>query len=239
MRSVSEALGEVPDHRSRLGRRHSLSALLVYMCTGMLCGCQSLQALTGWGKRQESALLRAMGFPGGQAPGYGTLQRLVNSLDVAAFEKALFGWAHEVLKTPPGREAWEGLALDGKVLRGSRHGALPGEHLLSVVAQELGITLAQGDVPSTTNEAKACLPLLEGVCLTNRVVTGDAAFMQREVCQLIIRQHGHYLIALKDNQPELRQTVQTVQTVQDWFEPFPPSRRVSAAKRAGAWRAGA
>ena len=40
--------------------------------------------------------------------------------------------------------------------------------------------------------------------------------MQREVCQLIIKQQGHYLIVLKDNQPELRQTVQ------DWFEPFPP-----------------
>jgi hypothetical protein len=218
MRSLAEALSEVPDHRSRLGQRHALRALLVLICTGMLCGCKSLQALTGWGKRQESALLRAMGFGRGQAPGYGTLQRVVSSVNVEAFEAALFGWAQEVLKAHAGQADWEGLALDGKVLRGSRQGALPGEHLLSVVAQEVGITLAQGDVPPTTNEAKACLPLLEGLCLTNRVVTGDAAFMQREICQLIIKQQGHYLIVLKDNQPDLHQTVQ------DWFEPFPPSR---------------
>ena len=211
-----------------MGQRHELSALLVFMCTGMLCGCRSLQALTGWGKRQEGALLRAMGFGRGRAPGYGTLQRLVSGLNVAALEKALFGWAQEVVSAQPGREAWPGLALDGKVLRGSRQGTLPGEHLLSVVAQELGMTLAQADVPATTNEAKACLPLLEGLCLTNWVVTGDAAFMQREVCQLIIRQQGHYLIVLKDNQPELHQTVQ------DWFEPFPPTRRVSTVQHAGA-----
>jgi len=224
MRSLADAVKDVPDHRSQLGRRHKLSALLVFMCTGMLCGCQSRQALTGWGKRQEKALLRAMGFPRGQAPGYGTLQRLVSGLNTAAFEATLFAWAHAVLKDQPGRAGWEGLALDGKVLRGSQQGALPGEHILRVVAQELGITLGQAAVPPTTNEAKACVPLLAGWNLTNWVVTGDAAFMQREVCQLIIKQQGHYLIVLKDNQPDLHQTVQ------DWFEPFPPSRRVSTAQ---------
>ena len=217
MRSLAEVLREVPDHRSRLGQRHALSALLVFMCTGMLCGCQSLQALTAWGKRQEGALLRAMGFGRGQAPGYGTLQRLVSGLAVEAFDAALFGWAQEALKKAGQGSRLQELAMDGKVLRGSRQGNLPGTHLLSIVAQELGITLAQGEVSATTNEAKAALPLLEGVSLTNRVVTGDAAFMQREVCALIIRQQGHYLIVLKDNQPDLRQTVQ------DWFEPFPPS----------------
>jgi len=218
MRSLAEALQAVPDHRSRQGQRHELGGLLVFMCTGMLCGCESLQALTSWGKRQEPALLRAMGFPRGKAPGYGTLQRLVSRLKVESFEAALFGWAQEALKVAGLGHHLEELALDGKVLRGSRQGPLPGVHLLSLVAQELGITLVQGEVAATTNEAKAVVPLLEGLSLTNCVVTGDAAFMQREVCKLIIKQQGHYLLVLKDNQPDLRQTVE------DLFEPFPPSR---------------
>ena len=217
MRSLVEVLETVPDHRSAQGQRHGLSALLLFMCTGMLCGCGSLQALTAWGKRQEQVLLRTMGFGRGQAPGYGTLQRLVSGLNVEAFEAALNGWAREVLKGQGRRGPFEELAVDGKVLRGSRQGSLPGVHLLSLVAQELGITLAQHQVLPTTNEAKAVVPLLSGLNLTNCLVTGDAAFMQREVCQLIIKQQGHSLIVLKDNQPELRQTVQ------DWFEPFPPA----------------
>ena len=217
MRSLAEVLETVPDHRSAQGQRHRLSALLLFMCTGMLCGCGSLQALTAWGKRQERVLLRTMGFGRGQAPGYGTLQRLVSGLNVEAFEAALNGWAQAVLNAQGRRDQFEELAVDGKVLRGSRQGSLPGVHLLSLVAQELGITLAQHQVASTTNEAKAVLPLLSGLSLTNCLVTGDAAFMQREVCQLIIKQQGHYLIVLKDNQPELRQTVH------DWFEPFPPA----------------
>jgi len=179
-----------------------------------------LQALTGWGKRQEKTLLKAMGSARGVAPGYGTLQRLVKHVNVEALEGVLYEWAREALTAQGKGQQLAELAMDGKVLRGSRDGELPGVHLLSVVAQELGITLAQGEVAPTTNEAKAVLPLLEGLSLTNCVLTGDAAFMQREVCSLIIKQHGHYLVVLKDNQPDLRQTVQ------DWFEPFPPSRRI-------------
>ncbi len=111
----------------------------------------------------------------------------------------------------------QALALDGQVLKGSAYGELPGVHLLALLATELGLSLAQGEVPPTTNEHKASLRLLEGLRLTNQVITADAAFMQREGCQLILRAQGHYWIGLKDNQPDLRQTVQ------DWFEPFPPT----------------
>jgi integrase/recombinase XerD len=54
--------------------------------------------------------------------------------------------------------------------------------------------------------------------LRHRVITADAACMRRGGCGLIRQQQGHYLIVLKDNQPDV------AQTVHDWFEPFPPSR---------------
>jgi hypothetical protein len=158
-----------------------------------------------------------MGFARGKAPRYGTLQRTARDLNVESFERVLQAWAEEVLAGQGQVGALQGVALDGKVLRGSREGMLPGVHLLAALAHQVGLTLAQAAVPPTTNEPKASLPLLAGLSLTNRVVTADAAFMQREVCQFIVHQQGHYLIVLKDNQPDLRQTVR------DWFEPFPPT----------------
>ena len=108
--------------------------------------------------------------------------------------------------------------MDGKTLRGSRAGELPGVHLLSVLAQDLGIVLDQAVVPPPTNEHKVSLPLLAGLTWANQVVTADAMFLQRDVCHFITQRQGHYLIVLKDNQPDLRQDVI------DWFEPFPPAR---------------
>ena len=43
--------------------------------------------------------------------------------------------------------------------------------------------------------------------LTGRVVTGDAMFCQRDVCDQILHQGGHYFFALKDNQPTLKEAV--------------------------------
>jgi hypothetical protein len=217
MRGLAEALKDVEDHRSKQGKRYELGAILLLMCTGMLCGCRGPAALAEWAAGQESVLLKAMGFARGKAPRYGTLQRTARDLKVDSFERVLQGWAAEVLREQGQVGTLQGIALDGKVLRGSRDGVLPGVHLLAALAHQLGLTLAQGAVAPTTNEHKASLPLLAGLSLTNRVVTADAAFMQREVCQLIIHRQGHYLIVLKDNQPDLPQTVE------DWFEPFPPT----------------
>jgi hypothetical protein len=162
-------------------------------------------------------LLVMMGFKRGQAPGYGTLQRCLSHLDVNSFEQVLSQWAHQALKDKQGEKAYQGWALDGKTLRGSRAGELPGIHLLSVLAHEWGIVLTQAPVPPQTNEHKVSIPLLSGLTLTNQVVTADAMFMQRDVCHFITQQQGHYLIVLKDNQADLRQNVV------DWFEPFPPA----------------
>lgn len=200
MKSLAEALSSMPDHRSNLGKRHELGALLLFLCTGILCGCQSLQSLIRWGKRQEKPLLKQMGLKRGQAAGYGTMQRLVSQLDVDAFEGRVGEWAESVLKALGHEGGYQAVALDGKGLRGSRQGHLPAAHVLSGVAHGLGMTLKQGAVPVSTNDHKASLPLLEGMILTNRVVTADAMFMHEEVCQTILHQQGHYLMVLKENQ---------------------------------------
>jgi hypothetical protein len=137
-------------------------------------------------------------------------------LAVESFEAALREWAQAVVKEA-GRGGLQGVAMDGKVRRGSAHGELPGVHLLALLAHELGLSLKHGEVPVTTNEHKTRLRLLEGVNLTNQVITADAAFMQRAVCQMIIQAQGHYRIVLKANPADL------CQTGQDWFEPFPPT----------------
>jgi predicted transposase YbfD/YdcC len=58
-------------------------------------------------------------------------------------------------------------------------------------------------VPAQTNEHKAALALLKAMVLQGRVVTGDAAFCQRDLCRQVVDDGGHYLIKVDDNQPTL------------------------------------
>src|SRR5262249_60635707 len=108
---------------------------------------------------------------------------------VAAVEGALNRGAEAILGRPGAASGSppEAFALDGKSARGSFDGLEKAVHLLSLVAHESGLTLAQAAVPNggrdKTNEHKAALRLLEGLVLQGRPVTGGAAFLQREFLQ--------------------------------------------------------
>ena len=131
------------------------------------------------------------------------------ALDRKAFEHALTQWAEALLSRPIAAAASlpEAYALDGKSARGSFDGLQKAVHLLSLLAHESGLTLAQAAVPNggedKTNEHKAALRLLEGLVLQGRLVTGDAIFCQRDFCRQVIDAEGDYLVFVKDNQPTL------------------------------------
>jgi predicted transposase YbfD/YdcC len=69
--------------------------------------------------------------------------------------------------------------------------------------QATGCVLSQARVPAETNEHKTALRLLEGLALEGRVVTGDAAFCQRDLSREIVAGGGHFLWKVDANQPTL------------------------------------
>src|SRR5260370_19191391 len=117
--SLLRALAEVPDPRSRHGRRHPLAAVLALATVAMLCGARSLYAIAQWGREQPAAVVRTLGFTRQQTPGVATLQRVFKALDAEVFETVLATWAQAALD---GRG--ESVALHGKSLRG-----IPGQQL--------------------------------------------------------------------------------------------------------------
>lgn len=135
-------------------------------------------------------------------PAYGTLRGLFARLDARAFEAAVARWVAHLLGdgTSGGPRA---VAIDGKSSRGSRAAGSPAVHLLAALDQRTGCVLAQARVPAETDEHKAALTLLEGMALRGRVVTGDAAFRQRDLCRRVVDDGGHYLLEVADNQPTL------------------------------------
>src|SRR5438105_4097905 len=114
--SLRVAFAEVPDPRSRQGQRHPLPAVLTLMTVAMLSGARSLYAIAQWGRLQPPAVVVALGFGTGRTPAVSTLHEVTRRLDPTALEAVLARWAQA-----DGVAAGGGIALDGKVLRGS-HG---------------------------------------------------------------------------------------------------------------------
>jgi hypothetical protein len=219
--SLLAFLANVPDPRCAAGKRHPLTAMLAQACCAILCGARGLSAIAQWGRDQPIEWMHRLGYRR-RPPSYGAFQALFQRLDVTALESALGRWvAHLLAAEPSARDVpLRAVAIDGKVLRGSGTALEAAVHLLAALDQQTGCVLSQIRVAAETNEHKAALELLRGMVLHGRVVTGDAIFCQRDLCQQVLDSGGHYLLRVKPgNQPTLAADIASA------FEPaFSPRR---------------
>ena len=209
--SLMEALSHVPDPRSRHGQRHPLPAILALVVLAMLRGCKGPVAIAQFGRDYGVALAHVLGFTRGKTPAPSCLSELLSRLDAVAFEAALSRWIQSRTPLPAAAQEngqkdtdKEPIAIDGKTLRGSRDGEVPGQHLVAAYAPLVQAVLVQVRVDAKTNEHKAALQLLGILPVQGRIVTGDAMFCQRDVCREIVNQGGDYLFLVKDNQRRLQ-----------------------------------
>jgi len=143
-----------------------------------------------------------------RGPSQSTWHRIFKGIDQRALEYALSDWAAAVVsRLGTHRPPLQGLAIDGKTLCGSERQGAASAHLLSCISQSLGIVLAQVAVQDKTNEIAQVGELLAGLVLDGKVITGDALLTQRHICEGIRARGGHYLFAVKENQPQLREDV--------------------------------
>ena len=206
--ALVEYLAQIPEYRQARGTRHPLLALLLLVCVATLCGARSQSAIADWAAHRGRPWLRHLGFTRDRGPSQPTLSRLFARIPHRTVEAALGRWAEQALRCcPPAPGALEGVAVDGKALRGSRRQGAADAHLLAAFSHRLGVTLGQAGVPDKTNEIGAASAFLLTLALGGRIVTADALLTQREIARTILDGGGDYLLVVKENQPTLHADV--------------------------------
>lgn len=179
-----DMLKRIPDPRSRFGKRHALYGMLALTFCGVLCGVQSFTGLDDWAETLTKKEKKKFGFGKHGVPGGSILQKTFRFLDVAHIEVELSRWisGQEDL-----REKW--IAMDGKTLRGSKHGEQKGIHLLSAFLHNSKQIVAQKLVDGKTNEipiAKEMIASLGNV--EGAMFTLDAMHTQEETVRVIVQE---------------------------------------------------
>jgi hypothetical protein len=199
-RTLWDALCEVPDRRGRKGRQIPLPSILALSVAAMLSGADSLIAMFRWGRRLRPEALKLLGFEDGTAPCHATYHYVFLSLDADALARVLGKFA--LGDAAPGH-----IAIDGKTLKGSRRHDAKSLHVLSAFATQLSTVVGDLVVEPDQNEITAALALLRSLPLDGAIITGDAIFCQRQICRHIRDARGHYVFAVKTNQPELHDAI--------------------------------
>jgi hypothetical protein len=200
--SLIERLGELDDPRDPRGIQYPLVPVLALCLVAILAGHTGFAAIAQFGRLRRHRLGPALGFKNGKMPCANTLSLLVRDLDADHLDRIIGAWL-----TDRQARGWEHIALDGKTLRGSRDGDVPGVHLLSAYVPQASAVIAQMRVEATTNEHKAALRLLGVLPLAGVVLTADAMFTHRDVCVAVLDREGAYVLYAKDNQEALQQDI--------------------------------
>ena len=215
-------LAQVPDPRGRQGRRHPLAAMLAAVVCAMLCGARGYSAIVQWLHALPVCWWHRLGFTR-RPPKDHAFRDLLAEISPEAFEGVVRAWVSAALGEAIPEDELRAIAMDGKTLRGTLTPHQRAVHLLSLFDQRMGCVLSQQQVDEKTNEHKAALELLKTIVLKDCVITGDAMFCQREICQQIIDSGGDYFVVVKDNQPSLQETIAA-----EFRAAFSPGERTSA-----------
>ena len=193
------------DPRIDRTKHHLLLDMVTIALCAAICGANSWVDVEKFGFAKLGWFSRFLELPNG-IPSHDTFGRVFARLDTKEFQRCLHNWLqslHLSLKD-------QGVAIDGKTMRGAFDAAsgLPALHVVSAWATGLRVSLGQVAVDGKSNEITAVPKLLELMELTGAVVTLDAMHCQKDTVTAIRAKGAHYLIAVKDNQPKLHALLQ-------------------------------
>jgi predicted transposase YbfD/YdcC len=203
--ALVEKLQTIADPRRQSENlKHPLVDVIMLGFCGVLAGCEDFVELATWGHLNEAFLRTFLELPHG-IPSHDTCTRVFAMLKPTTLQEVLLPWLLERRGLPG-----DWIHLDGKTLRRTRCQSqkLKALHVVSAWAGQTGITLGQVAVEAKSKEITAMPQLLELLDLRDKIVTTDAMGCQKAIAETIVAGGGHYLLAVKDNQPTLHAEIQ-------------------------------
>lgn len=200
---LQDHFADLTDPRRREVRHPLMNVVTIALCA-VICGADDLVAIADFGKARRDWLARSLDLSNG-IPSHDRFNAIFAALKPGEFEACLLSWITALHEITGGQV----VAIDGKTLRRS-FDAASGKaaiHMVSAWATANRISLGQVVVDQKSNEITAIPKLLEALELSGALVTIDAMGCQVEIAEKIIEAGVDYCLAVKANQPTLRQGI--------------------------------
>ena len=204
--SIVDFLSEIEDPRKEtINKRHEFIDVLVIALCGMLSSADDWVSIAQYGRSKEAWFSEILELPNG-IPSHDTFNRIFSQIDPDQFMNCFSRW----IKTIRNIFEREHISIDGKTLRRSFDGDKQTSiHMVSAWSNENNLVLAQIKTDEKSNEITAIPELIRSMFLDNCLISIDAMGCQKLIAESVINQKGHYLLAVKDNQPNLNKAIKS------------------------------
>jgi predicted transposase YbfD/YdcC len=211
--SVCEHLSRLTDGRKARGKRYTLTTILVVMLMAKLSGEDRPEAIAEWAQHRAEGLATMLGLKRARMPHATTYGRVLRkAINPEQFEREMNAY----FKQQPAVKTARHICMDGKQICGTQWVEGEGNvYLLGAYVPEAGVMLMQIELAAGEGELTVAPRLLRVLDLQGKIVTGDAAFTQRNLSIQIVEAGGEYVWKVKDNQSKL------LDDIEHLFEPQP------------------
>ena len=198
-----KAFGILTDPREGKAKKHYFGEILFIALAAIICQCEGFGDMERFAKNKKKWLSTFLKLPHG-TPSDDTFRRVFTAIDPKQFNACFI----EFVRGSHGELCEQLIAIDGKALRHSFDKQRRHLHLLSAYACEQGISLAQLEVDTKSNEIVAVPELLDLLDIEGHTISLDAMGCQKKIARQINFAHADYILALKGNHPHLHQKVE-------------------------------
>ncbi|MFI4972764.1 MAG: ISAs1 family transposase [Hyphomicrobiales bacterium] len=200
-----EALSSVRDPRVARRRLHNLVDILVIAVLATINGSTAWSDMEVFAESRLAWLRTFLTLPNG-VPCEDTFRRVFEAMSPKEFGAAVSTVLEDLVNDLQGKV----VALDGKTMRGSfdRRRGKSALHVVSAWVTELGLSLGQVAVDDKSNEITAIPELLKTIDVRGTTVTIDAMGCQKAIAAAIVDAGADYILAVKENQPTLRMSLE-------------------------------
>jgi predicted transposase YbfD/YdcC len=207
---LADVFVTIRDPRQGRKVKHDLVELLVVAVNAVLVGADTFVDIELWANEKLDWLRQYLKLESG-IPSHDTFGRLFGLINPDEFEAAFRRWVGTIL---PALGADRVVAIDGKTSRRSGKVDATPLHLVSAFAADAGLVLGQRATAEKSNEKTAIPELLATLALEGCIVTIDAMGTQASIAQAIRDRGADYILAVKENQPTL------ADSMREFFDQF-------------------
>ncbi|HLX54443.1 MAG TPA: ISAs1 family transposase [Aquella sp.] len=202
-----ECFGAIKDKRIDRTKDHALLDIIALTLFAIMSGAQTFEEIEQFGELHINWLKEFLKLENG-IPSHDTIGRVLGFIEPQELISSFMHWIGKIKNL-----ALENVvAIDGKTMKGSHSASrgLKALHILSAYSCANGLSLGQLKVDGKTNEITVIPELVKQLALEGAIVTIDAMGCQKDIVKAIVEKGADYIIAVKENQKDLYETITDV-----------------------------
>ena len=202
-----ELTSQLKDHR-RIDKgniQFSLNEIFFLTLAAVVSGCNTWLTIEEYGNLKLEWFRKFFPYKHG-IPSHDTLGAFFSNFDRKKFASFFKIFTQELAKKDS-----RVIAFDGKMVKGVNSKNEGGPlYIVTGFCKNNKLALGQTKVNDKSNEITAIPNLIELLDLENCVVTIDAIGCQKDIAEKIIEKKADYILAVKDNQKDLKEQVEKI-----------------------------